>query len=95
MTLMTEYRSGSGKVITVGDFIAIDGKAALYRVTSLADGIEGVTVTAYGGKPGRLLSRTVTIDRASLRRKGELQDPNGAEREALAGVARASKAGKR
>lgn len=87
------WRSGTGKVLVPGDHVKIDGKAAVYRITAIHDGPEGVTVDAYGGKPNHLTTRTVTVDRVALYRKAD--DPNAPLRETIREVSRASKAKRR
>lgn len=88
------WRSGTGKVLARGDHVKIDGKAAVYRITAIHDHpVHGVTVDAYGGKAGRLSTRTVAVDRVSLYRKAD--DPNAPLRDAIREVSNASKSKRR
>lgn len=66
--LVEEYRSGTGKVIKVGDTVWQDGHSkTYYKVTEIRE-VNGTTeVTCYGGKRNLAKTRTFLVE--TLHRK--------------------------
>lgn len=60
-----EYRSGTGKVIAVGDRIRVDRKGPTYVVKKLTENGNGVEAHCWGGKPNHERFRTFLIQRCS------------------------------
>ncbi len=52
-TEIPDWRSGTGKVIAVGDTVRVDGKQAEYRVKKLVAVGTDIEVHCFGGKNPR------------------------------------------
>lgn len=91
---LKEWRSGTGKVVAVGDLVRVDDSSARYRVTAMTEKGDGsVEVSAYGGRPGFLKSRV--FDVAQVIRCRSAEDPNSNYRSALHEASVKAKSGKR
>lgn len=56
---LDEWRSGTGKIIRVGDVIYVDGHPSIdYKVKGIRETSAGVEVTAFGGPAGHGKFRT-------------------------------------
>jgi hypothetical protein len=94
-----QYHSGTGKVLKPGDPFKVTGQGT-FRCTLIhverdgRTGEEHVVVDGYGGKKGRLGTRTFRVERCERIVKVK-DDPNQGMREAVKETSDASKRGKR